>query len=111
MPASDLSQPRLFGFDLARPTAAISDETREFRPSRLIYTHPKRWGRPAEVFDKIHDIYALGVTLLEIGCWRQAVRLNRTGRGFPDMASEDLVREELLRVARELIGANGRRPV
>lgn len=99
--AFDLSQPRIFGFDLSRPIAGTSDQTREFRHSRLIYTHPKRWGRPAELFGQVHDIYALGVTLLEVGCWRQAGKMDRKGRAFRDCNHEEQVREELLMVARE----------
>ena len=35
--------------------------------SRNVYRHPHRQQSPTEVFNKIHDIYALGVVLLEIG--------------------------------------------
>jgi hypothetical protein len=38
---------------------------------RNIYRHPRRWGVPTESFNAIHDIYALGVVLLEIGMWRK----------------------------------------
>ena len=97
----DLSRPRIFGFDLSRPIAGISSNTREFRHSRLIYTHPKRWGRPAEPFGQVHDIYALGVTLLEVGCWRQARKMDRKGLEFRHCKHEEQIREQLLVVARE----------
>ena len=97
----DIDHPRLFGFESARPANAISSQTREFRLSRLLYTHPERWGRPSVDFGALHDIYALGVTLLEVGCWKQAPRMDRRGRGFSDRRNENEVRDELLTVARE----------
>ena len=97
----DLDDPRLFGFESARPTNAISSQTREFRLSRLLYTHPERWGRPSVIFGALHDIYALGVMLLEVGCWKQASRMDRRGRGFSDRQNENEVRDELLAVAKE----------
>ncbi|KAL8920334.1 MAG: hypothetical protein Q9208_006305 [Pyrenodesmia sp. 3 TL-2023] len=97
----DLDDPRLFGFEAARPRDAISSQTREFHLSRLLYTHPERWGRPGVNFGALHDIYALGVTLLEVGCWKPALRMDRRGRGFGDRRNENDVRDDLLAVARE----------
>ncbi|PVH79908.1 hypothetical protein DL98DRAFT_211386 [Cadophora sp. DSE1049] len=38
--------------------------------SRYCYRHPQRWGTVAEEkFSMLHDIYSLGVILLEIGLW------------------------------------------
>ena len=44
---------------------------------RNIYRHPERWGIPTieTHFSHIHNIYALGVVLLEIGLWRRAESL------------------------------------
>lgn len=97
----DLCDPRLFGFGSARPTDTASSQTREFRLSKLLYTHPERWGRPSVIFGALHDIYALGVALLEVGCWKQASRMDRRGRGFSDRRNENEVRDELLAVAKE----------
>lgn len=97
----DLDDPQLFGFEAARPRDAISSQTREFRLSRLLYTHPERWGRPGVIFGALHDIYALGVTLLEVGCWKPASRMDRRGRAFSDRRNENEVRGDLLAVARE----------
>jgi hypothetical protein len=35
--------------------------------ARDVYRHPERQGRPQKLFKKVHDIYALGVVMLEIG--------------------------------------------
>ena len=99
----DFSQPRLFGFDSSRPEDTSSVATKEYRRSRQIYMHPKRWGRPTEVFDRVHDIYALGVILLEIGCWRKASQLDKTGNHFELVNDEEMVRGELLTVANEML--------
>ena len=97
----DIADLHLFGFESARPKDTVSSQTREFRPSRLLYTHPERWGRPSVVFGALHDVYALGVVLLEVGCWKQASRMDPRGRGFSGRRNENQVRDELLAVARE----------
>ena len=39
--------------------------------SRYCYRHPQRWGAVGEArFSMLHDIYSLGVILLEVGLWR-----------------------------------------
>jgi hypothetical protein len=41
---------------------------------RNVYRHPLRQGdRPAEAYRMQHDIYSLGVCLLEIGLWESFV--------------------------------------
>ncbi|KAF4540152.1 Het-s domain protein [Lasiodiplodia theobromae] len=51
---------------------------------RNLYRHPDRQGRPKTSFSKLHDIYALGVVLLEIGLWEMALSLyQRAARRLP----------------------------
>jgi hypothetical protein len=71
----DYTEPWVLGFMFSRPEAYFSAGPADFFPARDIYRHPERQGQPAEVFKKIHDIYALGVVLLEIGLWEPAIRL------------------------------------
>lgn len=99
----DFTQPRLFGFDMSRPILASSDRTKEFRRPRQIYTHPKRWATPQEYFDEVHDIYALGVILLEIGCWRAARYFDKARKDFQDINDEEELREKLLGAANEYL--------
>lgn len=72
----DTSTPYLTDFSLARPEGEFS-ASRFAMPTPLIedniYRHPQRFGRAQEDFDKVHDVYALGVVLLEIGLWRTAM--------------------------------------
>lgn len=97
----DFQNPRLFGFDAARPTNAISSQTREFRLSQLLYTHPERQGRLSAIFGALHDVYALRITLLEVGYQKPASRIDRRGRGFSNRRNKNEVRDKLLVVARE----------
>lgn len=65
----------MLGFELSRPEPYFSAGQSDFEPKRDIYRHPDRQGQPTDVFKKIHDIYALGVVLLEIGLWEPALKL------------------------------------
>jgi hypothetical protein len=71
------TEPWVLGFEFSRPEPFFSAGQADFEPSRDIYRHPERQGQPQEIFKKIHDIYALGVVLLEIGLWEPAIKLER----------------------------------
>ncbi|KAJ5178875.1 hypothetical protein N7492_002085 [Penicillium capsulatum] len=71
------SEPWVLGFEFSRPEPFFSAGQADFEPTRDIYRHPDRQGEPVEMFNKIHDIYALGVVLLEIGLWDPAAKLDR----------------------------------
>jgi hypothetical protein len=73
----DYSQPWVLGFNFSRPEAFFSAGPADFSPTRDIYRHPERQGQPEKIFTKIHDIYALGVVLLEIGLWESAITLEK----------------------------------
>jgi hypothetical protein len=55
------------GFEFSRPEFDFSSGRPDKDPARNVYRHPARQGKPDKPFAKIHDIYALGVVLLEIG--------------------------------------------
>jgi hypothetical protein len=95
----DLTHPYLFGFDLSRHSADPSAGDREFKRGRQIYTHPRRWGVPREAFYAVHDIYALGVILLEVGCWRAASGFDPANKGFSDVNDEAEIQERLVGAA------------
>jgi len=59
--------PWIFGFTNSRPEDAFSSGRDDTCLARDIYRHPSRQGVPTEPFKKLHDVYALGVVLLEIG--------------------------------------------
>ena len=75
----DYESPYLVGFEFSRPVEAESLRTYDWDPERNLYRHPDRQGPPRVKFNAMHDIYALGVVLLEIGMWE-------TARGLYDRA-------------------------
>jgi hypothetical protein len=83
----DLDKPYLVDFEYARPLDAQTLYTFSSDIEYDIYRHPARQGIPSESFNKTHDIYALGVVLLEIGLWRTAFDLidSKTGGRLSDL--------------------------
>lgn len=99
----DFNSPYLCGFEYARPDEAISGQVVEPRgPHWNLYRHPARQGLPTEAFKRIHDIYALGVLLLEIGLWQVAPDLfaGTNTSSLPPSA----IKTNLVRNARERLG-------
>jgi len=64
--------PYLTNFQLSRPETAFSVLTYNNEPEKNLYRHPDRQGPPNSKFNKVHDIYALRVVLLEIRLWEAA---------------------------------------
>ena len=79
----DLASPYLTGFDFSRVEVDTFTEIPDKAHLHNLYRHPQAQGVPLETiaidaevsitprqsFMKIHDIYGLGVTMLEIGLW------------------------------------------
>jgi len=86
-----LNEPWVSGFEYAREEADQSETPPEYTvdPARDIYKHPARWGVPTIKFDKRHDIYSLGVVLLEIGLWQPIAALEASG--FRNLEPEDRI--------------------
>ncbi|EWG45917.1 hypothetical protein FVEG_15889 [Fusarium verticillioides 7600] len=80
--------PYLFGFEWSRPEDAETDMTSDFSKKGNAYRHPDRWGRPRVKFSKAHDIYSLGVVLLELVFWKNIIETKvmttADGRDDPD---------------------------
>lgn len=62
----------------ARSVQQGTDMRSDFDVEPNLYRHPNRQGRPTQQFSRLHDIYALGVVLLEIGLWVTLSRLMET---------------------------------
>lgn len=69
----------LVGFDYARESEGFSEKIRTIDTSKDVYRHPDTWGEPTGKFQKIHDIYSLGIVLLEIGLWKPVSALEKYG--------------------------------
>ncbi|KAI9788349.1 MAG: hypothetical protein M1816_006952 [Peltula sp. TS41687] len=67
---SILGTPFLVGFEQFRPADRTTYRNGDSRWDKDIYRHPSRQGlRPEDDYIMQHDIYSLGVCLLEIGLW------------------------------------------
>ncbi|KAF5610579.1 uncharacterized protein FTJAE_14255 [Fusarium tjaetaba] len=62
-------------WEYARPMDSRTHMRGDFDAVRNLYRHPDRQGAPGREFARKHDIYALGVVLLEIGMWRTMPQL------------------------------------
>jgi len=64
----------LSGWEYSRPELEFSSRLPEAEDiAQNIYRHPHQWGLPTVKFSKTHDVYSLGVVLLEIGRWKRAI--------------------------------------
>ncbi|MCJ1283330.1 hypothetical protein MMC26_002658 [Xylographa opegraphella] len=68
--SSGFTEPYLIGFEYSRLETAETEATWDDDAIKNLYRHPERQGPPLVTFTKRHDIYALGLVLLEIGLWR-----------------------------------------
>ena len=108
--------PWLVGFEYARVVSGDSDLVTDEGIQRNMYRHPERWNTPTHIFSKIHDIYALGTILLEIGLWKPIQKLSETGfsraEGADNSAAGQLIKEtvrtQLLNHAEKLPYSLGR---
>ncbi|KAJ4032227.1 hypothetical protein NW761_012786 [Fusarium oxysporum] len=66
-----LGEPFLCGFETSRYDRGASDGQGDVEWGYNIYRHPKRQGlHPQSRYTMNHDLYSLGVVLLELGLWR-----------------------------------------
>lgn len=96
----DWRSPYVVGFDLSRSDTGVSEEKThgEMELAIRIYTHPQRQSREYMRYQKSHDIYSLGVILLEIG--RLESFMDSAWAGKLDKLSPDQLKEMFVRKAR-----------
>ena len=94
--------PYLKGFEHARAAAAISELQALPDPENDIYRHPNRRGREKFRFNfhPIHDIYAVGAVLVEIGLHKPLVDVIAEMR---KKSSPGIEEDWIVRVAREKV--------
>jgi hypothetical protein len=68
----DYSSPFLSGFEFSRPRLAPSLDQYVSDLDRDVYRHVERQGPSRNGHRKRHDLYSLGVVLLELGLWQRA---------------------------------------
>ncbi|KAL8294660.1 hypothetical protein RB597_007731 [Gaeumannomyces tritici] len=79
----DICRPYLTGFDYSRPAAerySHMSETASADAAEDLYRHPAVQGRArcsatSRGYKKIHDIYSLGIVLLEIALWKPIFKI------------------------------------
>jgi len=97
--------PYLTGWDSSRLIAAGTDLVADTKVEPNYYRHPIRQGYPQSPFKVEHDIYALGVVLLEIGLWKTVRSIFKsqidkaTTQG--KLPPPELIKGELLEQARD----------
>ena len=81
----------LVGFEKFRVADGDTYLVGDGLPEREIYRHPSRQGNdPEREYVMQHDIYSLGVCLLEIGLWKSFVQRNESQGGFLTHAELDI---------------------
>ncbi|KAF2735737.1 hypothetical protein EJ04DRAFT_511528 [Polyplosphaeria fusca] len=90
-----IDHPYLFGFDCSRPADAETWHTVDFGVKDNLYRHPDRWGVSGR-FQSHHELYSLGILLLEIGCWRLLPQMDPTKSEFENIKHPQRLREFLL---------------
>ncbi|KAI0444199.1 hypothetical protein F4803DRAFT_274439 [Xylaria telfairii] len=79
MPKTPLSL-FLVGFEKFRSEDGITYRAGDKELTKSLYIHPRRQGlAPLDTYVMQHDIYSLGVCLLEIGLWESFIRYDDTG--------------------------------
>ncbi len=75
---SKLGTPFLTGFGSARQETpdTYSSLRTNLDWEQDLYSHPSRQGQPTARYTMAHDIYSIGVILLEIGLWRSFIKWN-----------------------------------
>ncbi|KAF2866395.1 hypothetical protein BDV95DRAFT_584646 [Massariosphaeria phaeospora] len=96
------ADPCVLGFEFTRPELDFSAGFADLCLERDVYRHPERQGRPGRMFNKIHDIYALGVVLLEIGLWQRALTLEKNH--FKTARDPFVIQAQLLKQAQRRLG-------
>lgn len=115
--AREIGFPFLVGYQKIRlangPTAYLGDSAWE----QNIYRHPSRQGEfPEQAYVMQHDIYSLGVCLLEIALWKSFVLVDAYGqtalksaeseRVLKDTRNASEVKERLIQMAQDMIPTN-----
>ncbi|KAF1993521.1 hypothetical protein P154DRAFT_582720 [Amniculicola lignicola CBS 123094] len=102
VPRIDYGEPCVLGFEFTRPEIDFSFGFADICLERDVYRHPERQGRPGRMFNKVHDIYALGVVLLEIGLWQRAITLEKNQ--FKTARDPFVIQNQLLKQAQRRLG-------
>ncbi|CAG8953482.1 hypothetical protein HYFRA_00010232 [Hymenoscyphus fraxineus] len=99
----DYDNPFLQGFEFSRPSSDPSIGRPTDDVAFNVYRHPSRQGNSRKGHRKIHDIYSLGVVLLEIGLWQCAADIVYPSHKKPIPSGADM-QKKLQTAARDRLG-------
>jgi hypothetical protein len=104
-------KPYLVDFEFSRSTNSATSWTYDDDVEKNLYRHPLRQRPPQKSFNQSHDLYALGVVLLEIGLWRTASSIKEQAQAAlesGEVLDPETLAEYYIRVAeRDLIHTMG----
>ncbi|MCJ1271435.1 hypothetical protein MMC22_011335 [Lobaria immixta] len=99
---SELRDPYIVGFEFARENPGLSEQAYgDIDVRQELYKHPEQWGQPTRKFQQMHDVYSLGVVLLEVGLWRPVSRLEQNGLQNVHLKERSDVQALLIRQAKD----------
>ncbi|CAG8973486.1 hypothetical protein HYALB_00002811 [Hymenoscyphus albidus] len=99
----DYDNPFLQGFEFSRPSSDPSIGRPTDDVAFNVYRHPSRQGNSRKGHRKIHDIYSLGVVLLEIGLWQCAADIVYPSHKKPIPSGADM-QKKLQTAVRDRLG-------
>lgn len=91
--------PYLKGFEFSRPDQGNSSRSARSDPVTNLYRHPARQDDPTEGFNKEHDLYAVGVVLLEIGMWKTIYTVYKSQLEGPQKWDATKVKDQMMTLA------------
>ncbi|KAK8122861.1 hypothetical protein PG984_011531 [Apiospora sp. TS-2023a] len=100
----DLAQPCLFGFEYARADDEWTRLEEDINPQNNMYRHPDRWGRPKVRYTKAHDVYALGIVILEIALWKDIESISKSKDQRPGNMTASYVYERAMNKCQGEVG-------
>ncbi len=98
-----VGNPLIIHFGGFRSISEVSARIGDANPEREIYRHPSRQGKNLQLPQNFrHDIYSLGVVLLEICLWANFInRQDRTSKVlFPEGKSPEKIQQNLIKCAK-----------
>ncbi|KAG9502168.1 hypothetical protein J7337_004993 [Fusarium musae] len=104
----DFSKPLLFGFEYSRADDEATYLEEDYSLNNNLYRHPDRWVRPRTRFEKGHDVYSLGVVLLEIAQWEEATSMLKSFLETKPLVPSDVVKALIGKCGKSLSHQVGR---
>ena len=104
--AWDYSKPFLGGFLCSRREVGISDGHEVHDIEKIIHRHPSHQNISIKKHDALHDVYAYGVLLLEIGLWQTVLEHRDVHTILREAQNQEpgKIRETLINLAKQLLG-------